>query len=60
MVLTSVAFVVGAGIASGRRPDLDYSNLLWEGMAITAWSVCQPRSSRNEQPTPWPVLARAG
>ena len=39
MVLTSVAFVVGAGIASGRRPDLDYSNLLWEGVAITAWSV---------------------
>ncbi|WP_392544075.1 hypothetical protein [Oryzobacter telluris] len=39
MVLTSLAFVGGAWLAGRRRPDLAYSNLLWEGAAITAWSV---------------------
>jgi hypothetical protein len=39
MVLTSFAFVGGAWLAGQHRPDLAYSNLLWEGVAITAWSV---------------------
>jgi hypothetical protein len=39
MVLTSLAFVGGAGLAGRSRPDLVYSSLLWEGVAITAWSV---------------------
>lgn len=39
MVLTSFAFVGGAWLAGRRRPDLSYSNLLWEGVAITVWSV---------------------
>lgn len=39
MVLTSLSFVAGAWLAGRSRPDLVYSNLLWEGLAITAWSV---------------------
>ena len=39
MVLTSVAFVAGAWLAGKVRPDLVFANLLWEGVAITAWSV---------------------
>ncbi len=39
MVLTSLAFVGGAWLAGQRRPDLAYSNLFWEGAAITAWSL---------------------
>lgn len=39
MVLTSVAFVVGAWLAGKVRPELVFANLLWEGVAITAWSV---------------------
>ena len=39
MVLTSVAFVGGAWLAGRSRPELVYSNLLWEGLAIAAWSV---------------------
>lgn len=39
MVLTSLAFVGGAWLAGQRRPDLAYSNLLWEGVAITVWSL---------------------
>lgn len=39
MVLTSVAFVGGAWLAASVRPELVFSNLLWEGVAITAWSI---------------------
>lgn len=39
MVLTSLAFVGGAWLAGRSRPDLVYSNLLWEGIAIAAWSL---------------------
>ena len=39
MVLTSVAFVSGAWLASRSRPDLVFSNLAWEGLAIAAWSL---------------------
>jgi len=39
MVLTSVAFVVGAWLAGMVRPELVFANLLWEGIAITVWSV---------------------
>jgi hypothetical protein len=39
MVLTSLAFVAGAWLAGKVRPDLVFANLLWEGVAITAWSV---------------------
>ena len=39
MVLTSLAFVAGASLASRSRPDLVYSNLLWEGLAVVAWSI---------------------
>ena len=39
MVLTSLAFVGGAWLAGRSRPELVYSNLLWEGLAIAAWSV---------------------
>jgi len=39
MVLTSVAFVAGAWLAGKSRPDLVFATLLWEGVAITVWSV---------------------
>lgn len=39
MVLTSLAFVGGAWVAGARRPDLAYSNLLWEGVVVALWSV---------------------
>ena len=39
MVLTSLAVVGGAWLAGRSRPDLVYSNLLWEGVAIAAWSI---------------------
>ena len=39
MVLTSLAFVGGAWLAGRVRPDLVYANPLWEGVAVTAWSV---------------------
>jgi hypothetical protein len=39
MVLTSVAFVAGAWLAGRVRPELVFANLLWEGVAITVWSV---------------------
>ena len=39
MVLTSVAFVLGAGLASRSRPDLVFSHLGWEGLAIVGWSL---------------------
>ena len=39
MVLTSFAFVAGAWLAGKVRPDLVFANLLWEGIAITVWSV---------------------
>lgn len=39
MVLTSVAFVSGAWLASRARPDLVFSNLAWEGLAIATWSL---------------------
>ena len=39
MVLTSVAFVAGAWLAGKVRPELVFANLLWEGVAITVWSV---------------------
>jgi hypothetical protein len=39
MVLTSVAFVAGAWLAGKARPELVFANLLWEGVAITVWSV---------------------
>jgi hypothetical protein len=39
MVLTSLAFVAGAWLADKVRPELVFANLLWEGVAITAWSV---------------------
>ena len=39
MVLTSVAFVAGAWLAGKVRPELVFANLLWEGIAITVWSV---------------------
>lgn len=39
MVLTSLAFVGGAWLAGRSRPELVYSNPLWEGVAITAWSI---------------------
>lgn len=39
MVLTSLAFVGGAWLAGLHLPDLDYSNLLWEGLAIAVWSL---------------------
>lgn len=39
MVLTSVAFVAGAWLAAVVRPELVFSNLLWEGIAIAAWSI---------------------
>ena len=38
MVLTSVAFVVGAWLAGRAGPDLVFTNLVWEGVAIAAWS----------------------
>ena len=38
MVLTSVAFVVGAWAAGRARPELVFTNLFWEGVAIAAWS----------------------
>ena len=39
MVLTSLAFVMGAWLAGEVQPDLVYSNLFWEGVAITVWSL---------------------
>ena len=39
MVLTSLAFVAGAWVAGRSRPDLVYANLLWEGIAMAAWSI---------------------
>lgn len=39
MVLTSVAFVGGAWLASLNRPDLVFSNLAWEGLVIAGWSI---------------------
>jgi hypothetical protein len=39
MVLTSVAFVAGAWLAGRVRPELVFANLLWEGVAITVWSI---------------------
>lgn len=39
MILTSLAFVGGAWLASRSRPDLVYANLFWEGVAITVWSI---------------------
>jgi hypothetical protein len=48
MVLTSVAFVGGAWLAASVRPELVFSNLVWEGLAIAAWSVG------------WGALAAAG
>ena len=39
MVLTSVAFVAGAWVAGRVRPELVFANLLWEGVAITVWSI---------------------
>ena len=39
MVITSLAFVAGAWLAGKVRPELVFANLLWEGVAITAWSV---------------------
>lgn len=39
MVLTSLAFVGGAWLAGRARPELVFSNLLWEGVAIAAWSI---------------------
>ncbi len=39
MVLTSLAFVGGAWVAGKVRPELVFANLLWEGVAITAWSI---------------------
>lgn len=48
MVLTSLAFVAGAWVAATVRPELVFSNLLWEGVAIAAWSIG------------WGVLAGAG
>jgi len=39
MVLTSLGFVGGAWLAGRAQPDLVYANLLWEGVAITAWAV---------------------
>ena len=39
MVLTSLAFVGGAWVAEMVRPELVFANLLWEGVAITVWSV---------------------
>jgi hypothetical protein len=39
MVLTSLAFVGGAWLAGRVRPELVFANLLWEGVAITVWSV---------------------
>lgn len=39
MVVTSLAFVVGAWLAGAVRPELVYANLLWEGIAITLWSL---------------------
>jgi hypothetical protein len=38
MVLTSVAFVAGAWLAGRWRPELVFTNLIWEGVAIAAWS----------------------
>jgi hypothetical protein len=38
MVLTSVAFVGGAWLAGRVRPELVFTNLFWEGVAIAAWS----------------------
>ena len=38
MVLTSVAFVGGAWLAGRFRPELVFTNLFWEGVAIAAWS----------------------
>ncbi|HSO65112.1 MAG TPA: hypothetical protein VLQ78_08430 [Ornithinibacter sp.] len=39
MVLTSWAFGGGAWLAGRSRPELVYANLLWEGVAVTAWSI---------------------
>ena len=39
MVLTTLAFVMGAWLAGKVQPELVYSNLLWEGLAITVWSL---------------------
>jgi hypothetical protein len=39
MVLTSLAFVGGAWLAGRSRPELVYSTLLWEGVAIATWSI---------------------
>ncbi len=39
MVLTSIAFVGGASLAGRVRPELVFANLLWEGVAITVWSI---------------------
>jgi hypothetical protein len=48
MVLTSVAFVAGAWLAGRTRPELVFTNLFWEGVAIAAWSLL------------WGLLAAAG
>lgn len=39
MVLTSLAFVGGAWVAGNRPPDLAYSHLVWEGVAVGLWSL---------------------
>jgi hypothetical protein len=39
MVVTSLAFVAGAWLAGAVRPELVFANLLWEGVAITLWSL---------------------
>jgi hypothetical protein len=48
MVLTSLAFVAGAWLAGRARPELVYTNLFWEGLAIAVWSAA------------WGALAAAG
>lgn len=48
MVLTSVAFVAGAWLAGRTRPELVFTNVVWEGFAIAAWTIG------------WGALAAAG
>lgn len=37
MVLTGLGAIGGAWVASGHTPDIAYTTLLWEGVALVLW-----------------------
>lgn len=39
MMLVGVAFVLGFALAARAHPDLEYTNLFWEGLAKFLWAA---------------------